>query len=244
MPIAPRSGHRAWWALLEKGLDADAEYVHIKLGAAKPAWYKAEVAPTGTVPSVIHRGRVILESLTVVEYLDEVAPDRGVRLMPEGAADRAAVRAFAKRLGDSHTAPFYRALSMSPDDVRRGDPRVGALADCLASVEGMFAEQALVNESVGPYFLGARFSVADIAVAPFLDRFSATIPYFTGLPSLLTPAHPRLAACLSACRDRPAFKATAQTPAFYIASYKTYARGKVDAARKVAVKRSAAVAFH
>ena len=51
--------HRAWWAMHEKGVAREYEYIHIELGEAKPAWFKGRVSATGTgAPLVGHGQRV------------------------------------------------------------------------------------------------------------------------------------------------------------------------------------------
>jgi len=34
--------HRVWWALEEKGVAAEVDYIHIELGQNKPGWYQSE----------------------------------------------------------------------------------------------------------------------------------------------------------------------------------------------------------
>ena len=46
--------------------------------------------PHSIVPTLIHDGRVLLQSSVIAEYLDEVFPE--MRLKPVGTADRAIMR--------------------------------------------------------------------------------------------------------------------------------------------------------
>ncbi|KAH9318036.1 hypothetical protein KI387_019805, partial [Taxus chinensis] len=50
------------------GLD-DIHVIEISL-TDKPLWYKEKVYPTGKVPALEHNGKVIGESLDILEYLD------------------------------------------------------------------------------------------------------------------------------------------------------------------------------
>ena len=91
-----------------------------------------------------------------------------------------------------------------------------------------------------PFFLGATLSLVDISLAPFLDRFEAALPYYRGY-DLFPPSRPRLsslAEMLAACRTRPAFNETSQTPQFYIAAYRAYASRRGASRSELSAKRS------
>jgi len=208
-------GHRAWWAMREKAVD-DFDYIHIELGANKPAWYKDEVNPLGTVPCLIDDGDKIFESLICAEYLDEKFAGQGTPLMPEHPKDRAAVRFAITSFGDLTTA-LYRLLM--GQDASKDPELIEAIRTNLAKVNAVYEAQ-----SEGPHFLGETFSMADLAMITFIDRFAHTLPHWRGFDLLNEPGCARLAENFRACQQRKAFQETSQPAAFYIQFYESYAK--------------------
>lgn len=111
---------------------------------------------------------------------------------------------------------------------------------------------ALEAHSEGPYFLGDRFSMvrhrrvlprlppplplppltascrptcrqADLAAAPFLHRFRATLPHYRGFDPLGDPALERLRTWLAMCEARESLKSTTLPPEQLIEKYVSYA---------------------
>merc|ERR1719221_1045323 len=74
------------------------------------------------------------------------------------------------------------------------------------------------QDADGPYFLGKQLSLADIHLAPFLDRSEAKLAFYRNFDLLpeQDPNVSRLREFLSACRARPAYQQTNQTPEYYI----------------------------
>jgi len=136
------------------------------------------------------------------------------------------VRLFVSQLD---FGPFYKYL-MNPDATQHEELRAACVA-ALTKMEARFA----VGSAAGPYFLGAALSAADIAVLPFLERFSAGLGHYRAwrFEEELAALAPRLAAALAAARQRPAWQATTMTPAFYIAAYSGYASGRQTVLRQV-----------
>ncbi len=132
----------------------------------RPDWFLA-ISPHKKVPVLRIDDRVSLfESNAITEYLDEtIAP----RLHPEDPVLRAVNRAwtdylpiFAEAISalgyvDSE-AEFHKAAAKIPLPFER--------------LEGALAKRALGNQSGGPYFNGAAYSLVDAGYAPFLQRYS------------------------------------------------------------------------
>src|SRR4051794_36289598 len=89
---------RPWIAMKQAGILFD-ETV-IRLRAPDTAANLAKVSPTGTVPVLHHDGKVIWETLAILEYLAELYPQ--ARLWPE---DRDA-RAFARSVSSEMHSGF------------------------------------------------------------------------------------------------------------------------------------------
>lgn len=62
------------WGMVEKGLEFEAHYIDILKGEQfEPSYLKLN--PKGVVPTLVHDGKVIIESTVILEYLDLVFPE-------------------------------------------------------------------------------------------------------------------------------------------------------------------------
>src|SRR5258705_1782023 len=80
-------------ALNHKGLDYEAALVNLPKGEHLEAKYKS-VNPQSLVPALEDGGRLLTQSLAIIEYLDEAHP--GPKLLPADPLDRAYARAFSQ----------------------------------------------------------------------------------------------------------------------------------------------------
>src|SRR3972149_4467719 len=80
-------------ALNVKGIAWESVPVSLPKGEHVEALFKA-INPQGLVPALDDSGKLLSQSLAIMEYLDEVYP--GPRLLPEDPAERAYVRAFSQ----------------------------------------------------------------------------------------------------------------------------------------------------
>jgi maleylacetoacetate isomerase len=91
------SSYRVRIALNLKGIAYRQQAVHLVQDGGQqnlPA-YRA-VNPLGLVPALVHGDRVIVQSVAICEYLEEVFPEPA--LLPPDAAGRARVRAIAQTI--------------------------------------------------------------------------------------------------------------------------------------------------
>mmetsp|Transcript_14489 Transcript_14489/g.28041 ORF Transcript_14489/g.28041 Transcript_14489/m.28041 type:complete len:314 (+) Transcript_14489:46-987(+) len=212
-------GQRAWWALLEKDVK-DFDYQHIDLRDTKPAFYMESVNPSGTVPCLYDDGNAVFESLICAEFVEDKFPGQGTTLLPSDAFERAAVR-MVIGYWDKAIPLLYRLLR-NPDE-SKDEEIVKDLKSALAKVNSAFEKQ-----SEGPYFLGDRFSLADLAIAPFIDRLSVVLPHYRSFDPF--PADcaevSRIVRMYEEVKTRPAFQTTAQDPEYYIHAYSSYGEPK------------------
>src|SRR5579884_136209 len=95
-------------ALNLKGLDYDAAFVHLRRGDQRQAPFLA-VNPQGLVPALETDGLTLVQSLPIIEYLDETHPEPP--LLPADPAGRARVRALAAIVAcDIHPINNLRVL--------------------------------------------------------------------------------------------------------------------------------------
>jgi glutathione S-transferase len=179
------------FALEEKQLAWESRYVDLMLGEQFSAEYRA-LNPKAVVPTLIHGNRVLPESTVICEYLDEVFPGRPI--YPSDPWQRARVRLWAKAV-DEELHPACSALtyivSHRHSILRRG---VGSFEEFLKAggSEGRMArerkwqwiQQGLAAPGAAEqlaiyvafieseWLVGDEFSMADIALAPYVNRLS------------------------------------------------------------------------
>ncbi|MGC1091288.1 MAG: glutathione S-transferase family protein [Pseudolabrys sp.] len=191
----------------------------------KPDYLKLN--PNGVVPTLDHNGAIIIDSNVITEYLDEVAPENS--FTPEDPVERAHMRtlmhfidempAAAVRVPTFNLAFLPSFQKMSRDafvamaeskPLRRefmltmgqsGFPKEemdAALARLRRTYERVDAE---IERSGGPWLLGKKITLADVAVMPSLIRIhDLGKPDWQDLPRVVT--------WFDNIRSQPAFKPT------------------------------------
>jgi glutathione S-transferase len=152
--------------------------------------------PKGVVPTLVHDGRPVTESTLIIEYLEEAFPDPPLR--PADAYGRYRMRLWTKwsddvaynavyvptwdrlsRPGASRLddAALDRLLDRVPTAERRRrwrqTAREGFSDDEFATAYGhMDATVAHIEEALAdhPWLAGNMFTLADIAIVPFVER--------------------------------------------------------------------------
>ena len=183
--------------MAEKGIDWESR--PLKGGADREnlePWY-VKLNPNGFVPTLDHDGNIIIESCVIIEYLEDLYPE--VRLRPEDFYERAMMRLWLDKSEHvlhrninvlSHNrfmmprmsklpkekqvalAENYPKLELRTQRLRRYTEGVspeeealaeGALAELLDEMEVTLSDQA--------WLAGSEYSLADIAITPFFERF-------------------------------------------------------------------------
>jgi glutathione S-transferase len=188
------------FALEEKGLEWSGQVVDIFRGEQFSAAFLA-LNPKGVVPVLVHDGFVIPESTIICEYLEDAFPERPI--YPAAARERAQVRFWTKAVDEElHPAcsALTYIVSHRHTILRNG---AGTFEEflCKGASEGLAArrlkwewlqhgieapgaaekirlydnylhkmEQALQSSE---WLVGDRFSMADIAMAPYVNRVAA-----------------------------------------------------------------------
>ena len=191
----------------------------------KPDYLKLN--PNGVVPTLDHNGAIVIDSNVITEYLDEVAPENS--FTPDDPLERAHMRtlmhfidempAAAVRVPTFNLAFLPSFQKMSRDafvamaeskPLRRefmltmgqsGFPKEemdAALARLRRTYERVDAE---IERSGGPWLLGKKITLADVAVMPSLIRIhDLGKPDWQDLPRVVT--------WFDNIRSQPAFKPT------------------------------------
>jgi glutathione S-transferase len=154
--------HRVRLALAEKGVAAEPIEIDLK---NKPSSF-ARLSPYGRVPLLLHGEVRLWESAVINEYLNEVFPDPP--LMPASPPDRALARIWVKFADERLYSATHRLIFTREPEARRK-----LAAEMLDSVLFLESEVMAKRPGGGPYVLGDRFTLADIALYPWFEQVSA-----------------------------------------------------------------------
>jgi glutathione S-transferase len=222
---ASSASRRVRMFLAEKGLAYESRLVRI--GAFEhhaPEYLKLN--PSGVIPALVHDGRPIAESGVICEYLDEAFPDPPLR--PADPYERAQMRLWVKFADDTclpnlivhnwsqHLQPiaqkwsdeelaqrlakiptrqrreFWQRIARRPFTDQEKREALDALTKALDRMAASLADR--------PWLTGATYSLADIAMVPFVRRIEELAP------DAVTPARrPPVADWWDRIRARPAY---------------------------------------
>lgn len=152
-----------------------------------------------TVPCAINRadGSVLKESMPMCFWADAAFPNINP-LCPPGDAGIEAVKALVAKFTSGAfdvTTPLYQTLMATTDEAR-----AAAAQKLFASYAELARE---VTASGGPYLMGSKFSIADIAVYPFVERAVVLLPRFCKVQIPHNDELKAFHAWYAACRARP-----------------------------------------
>jgi Glutathione S-transferase len=149
-------------ALAAAGIPYDYEEVDYSAGSPTRARL-LEVNPLGQVPAmVLHDGTVLTESLAMLHYVDDLAPE--ARLIP---ARGDALRPVFYRWAAFIVAAVYPTFTYGDDTAKWVPDEEGAKQ--LRESTNRHREslwRQLDAAATGPWFLGERMSALDLYVAP------------------------------------------------------------------------------
>lgn len=187
---------RVWLALEHKSIPFETVLID-NTGGGRPSWY------SGETPQIRWGdGSTQKESLDIVRALDARFPETPPLWPPAGhdaAAVAEAVAAFRQT--------FPRGARPSSRAAFLFQGGGGALPRSTFEATLDKTDELLGKHADGPFFLGASFSAADVAWAPFLERYAAQLPCLhTGLVPRDGARWPNLAAWYDAMETQvPAY---------------------------------------
>jgi maleylacetoacetate isomerase len=191
------AAYRVRIALNLKAIPYETIPVHlIKDGGHQHAPQFAAVNPQKRVPALaLEGGEVLLQSLAILEYLDEVHPEPP--LLPREAIERARVRAVAQIIAcDIHPLNNVGPLNYLRSAVKADQEAVRAWYRHWITI-GFEAVEALIRP--GPYAFGPAVGLADICLVPQVAnarRFKVPLERF-----------PNIIAAVAAAEELSAFAA-------------------------------------
>ncbi|HTP98993.1 MAG TPA: maleylacetoacetate isomerase [Casimicrobiaceae bacterium] len=162
------AAYRVRIALNLKGLSPEREFIHLRKGVQRSEDYLA-LNPQGLVPALVtDEGRVLTQSLAIIEYLDETVPLP--QLLPGGAAERARVRALALAVAcDIHPIDNLRVLRYLLQTVGVEEAQKDAWYKYWIDVGLEALETALARDpATGRFCHGDSPTLADVCLVPQL----------------------------------------------------------------------------
>src|SRR5262249_6685508 len=212
-------------ALAEKGVSFDSRLMTLRGDQFDPGYMKLN--PNAVVPTIVHDGRVVVESTVIMHYVDEAFP--GPTFMPVDPLARSKVRVMTKLMDEyvhvsCLTLTFDTAtrawlarmtpqemeaeLAKSPDRKRSEIKRqvvthgldAPLVVDAIRQHETLLdsIEAAMKNSS---YIAGQEWSLADAAATPYVWRLDKL------KLARMWDSRPGVVAWYNRVRSRPSFKA-------------------------------------
>ena len=159
------AAYRVRIALNLKGIAAEHAFIHLAQGAQHTVEFHA-VNPLGLVPALVVGDEVIVQSLAIVEYLDETHPEPP--LLPADPAGRARVRALAQAIAcEIHPLNNLRVLNHLTETLGQSEDARRAwyhhwIAEGFTGLEGLLAD----HSATGIYCHGDQVTLADLCLVP------------------------------------------------------------------------------
>ncbi|KAF9434569.1 hypothetical protein BGZ76_007797 [Entomortierella beljakovae] len=156
------------------------EAVEIDLDSPRPDWFLKDVNPYGQVPALkVDDKDVVLESLLVAEYISDLNPQ--ARLFPSDSLQRAQTRYLIQHWS-SRTQPAQSKATYNTE-LNEATTKYQEYITELEKVNSLLLNAHKTTEpgldGKGPYFLGSRFTFADLILASLLTRVSL-VEHFQG----------------------------------------------------------------
>jgi len=158
-------------ALNLKNLSYDQIPIHLRRGGGEQfrANYQ-NINAQALVPTLEDDGRYLIQSLAIVEYLEEKYPSPP--LLPKAAADRAVVRSMALVIGcEVHPIQNLRVLNYIKKEYQQNDEQVNRWAQHWIEL-GLAALEQMINAQTarGKFCFGDTPTLADICLVPQLGN--------------------------------------------------------------------------
>jgi glutathione S-transferase len=212
--------------LHEKGLDWEDRQIDFRLNEHLAPDY-LKINPNGVVPTLVHDGHPVVDSSVIMEYLDEVFPDKS--MTPRDPVARGRMRAWMRYFEEvptvavrfpSFNQAFVRHFKELDDDgfddIAQARPlrkhfyqQMGRdgfsqrdVRNALERFRSTAIRMDVTLQDGRDWLLGDQLTIADACVAPLFDRMDDL-----GL-AWLWEKQPHTTAWLARYRERPAYDAT------------------------------------
>ena len=165
------ASYRVRIALNLKGLAYEQAPIHLRRGGGEQLSppYRA-INPQALVPALEDDGRILTQSLAIIEYLDEKHPKPP--LLPSDPADKALVRSMAMVIAcEVHPIQNLRVLNHVKKEYGQTDEQVNRWAQHWIDL-GLSALEQMIGAGAqrGKFCFGDSPTLADICLVPQLGN--------------------------------------------------------------------------
>jgi maleylacetoacetate isomerase len=165
------ASYRVRIALNLKGLKYEQAPIHLRRGGGEQlsAAYKA-INPQALVPALEDGGKILTQSLAIIEYLEERYPQPP--LLPRDPADKALVRSMALVIAcEIHPIQNLRVLQYVKREYGQSNEQVNRWAQHWINLGLAALEQMIVAQPRrGKFCFGDNPTLADICLVPQLGN--------------------------------------------------------------------------
>ena len=165
------ASYRVRIALNLKGIAYEQAPIHLRRGGGEQfaAAYRA-LNPQALLPTLEDDGKVLTQSLAIIEYLEEKQPQPP--LLPKDPADRALVRSMAMIVAcEVHPIQNLRVLNYVKKEYNQTDEQVNRWAQHWIDLGFAALEEMLIGQQKhGKFCWGDAPTLADICLVPQLGN--------------------------------------------------------------------------
>jgi len=149
---------RVRWALAIKGVSFESRAVNLRDGEQRSPEHRAR-NPIGHVPALVIDGRILVESVAIIEYLEETIPSPP--LYPKDPFLRARVRQLVE-LCNAGVQPLQNLVALNKHST---DPAEQKAWGAFFNERGLAAYESWLHTIDGELESPGRFSVGDALTA-------------------------------------------------------------------------------
>lgn len=177
------TSYRARIALHHKQLSFDYRSVHlVKNGGEQHSADYRQLNAMGEVPTLVHKGKVIAQSLAIIQYLEDVFPDHP--LFPKEPVLKAQILQFCENVNAGmHPLQNFKVMKyLSTHFSATEEQRQAWLNEWMG--RGLKSLESLVNNHGGDFCFGNHLTAADCVLVPQLfsaRRFKVPIEQYKSL---------------------------------------------------------------
>ncbi len=178
------AAYRVRIALNLKGIDCEKRFIHLRKNDQHAEQFR-DLNPQGLVPVLEDRGKVISQSMAIIEYLDEVHPKPP--LLPKQSYERAFVRSIAMAIAcDLHPLNNLRVLRYLDYNLQLSQQQRNEWYKHWIAIELNALEAKLVVAgNSGQFCFGDSPTIADVCLVPQMSNARRLDCDLEGFPRLV-----------------------------------------------------------